>query len=1115
MTAASLIGAVLKDAGVEHTLHELLGGGPRQVSVTTGLRPALIACHARQAGHPSLVLVVTAGSAQASSLTRQLKSVLGERVFEFRAWETLLHEPLRPSPQVVAMRASTLAALNEAPDSPKSIDGAMVLVTSVRSFLQPVFTEVSKAQALLLRVGEQVPREPLLAALIERGFERVDLVQERGEFAVRGSIIDLFVPVEEHPTRLQFDDDTIEEIRSFSIADQRSLETLSAIAVWPCQEQISADYDQLIDLLPTDSDVVILDPERVRARAEDLITTDLAFKESNWQTSFGDVSQALVTGERPELEYFDLSKIKERVLSQNRGWFEFTPFHQEESPLDSSPSPAFRGDVNELLSTLRKWLSSDWQVFIALPAQGAILRMKEFLEDNEIDRKRLTLWQGVWQAGFVLGQSKLALLTETDIFGKGSNVEGNQKMPTRRKGDLDPLTLTRGEWLVHYQHGVGRFQEVISREVAGATREYLVVEYAANKRGMPADLLYVPTDQLHMISKYVGGETPSPSKLGGGDWQKTKSRARKAVKDIADQLVRLYAIRAQAKGTQFSPDTPWQRELEDAFVYVETPDQLVCVDEVKADMQRPMPMDRVVAGDVGYGKTEIAVRAAFKAVQDGKQVAVLVPTTLLVQQHLNTFTDRYAGFPVKVKALSRFLTDKEASEVLAALAESQVDVIIGTHRLLTPKVKFHDLGLVIVDEEQRFGVEHKEFLKALRTNVDVLTLSATPIPRTLEMALTGIRDLSVIQTPPEERLPVLTYVGPYQEAQVAAAIRRELVRDGQVFFVHNRVDSIDRTANRLAELVPEARIAVGHGQMPEATLEQVVLDFWAGDIDVLVCTTIVESGLDISNANTLIVDSADKLGLAQLHQLRGRVGRSRERAHAYFFYPPEASLNESAYERLSTIAQHNELGAGMAVAMKDLEIRGAGNLLGGEQSGHIADVGFDLYVRLVSEALAAAKGEESVEMQEIRIDLPLAALLPNDYIAEERLRLDVYRRLGAATSDGELATICEELQDRFGPLPIEARLLFEVGHLKNIARGLGIRDISSHLGSVRISPITLRESTLMRIQRLYPGTKYRNATQTLVVSTDIVANTAPEKSQQLIRWLESFLNEEVGTPVAA
>jgi transcription-repair coupling factor (superfamily II helicase) len=468
-----------------------------------------------------------------------------------------------------------------------------------------------------------------------------------------------------------------------------------------------------------------------------------------------------------------------------------------------------------------------------------------------------------------------------------------------------------------------------------------------------------------------------------------------------------------------------------------------------------------------------------------------------------------------VKALSRFLTDKEASEVLAALAESQVDVIIGTHRLLTPKVKFHDLGLVIVDEEQRFGVEHKEFLKALRTNVDVLTLSATPIPRTLEMALTGIRDLSVIQTPPEERLPVLTYVGPYQEAQVAAAIRRELVRDGQVFFVHNRVDSIDRTANRLAELVPEARIAVGHGQMPEATLEQVVLDFWAGDIDVLVCTTIVESGLDISNANTLIVDSADKLGLAQLHQLRGRVGRSRERAHAYFFYPPEASLNESAYERLSTIAQHNELGAGMAVAMKDLEIRGAGNLLGGEQSGHIADVGFDLYVRLVSEALAAAKGEESVEMQEIRIDLPLAALLPNDYIAEERLRLDVYRRLGAATSDGELATICEELQDRFGPLPIEARLLFEVGHLKNIARGLGIRDISSHLGSVRISPITLRESTLMRIQRLYPGTKYRNATQTLVVSTDIVANTAPEKSQQLIRWLESFLNEEVGTPVAA
>jgi len=1124
MTAAGLISAVAKDPGVELTLRESLKADVRQVSITPGLRPALVACVAQQVGHPDLVLVVTAGSAQASVLAKQLKSVLGANVFEYLAWETLLHEPLKPSPQVVAMRASTMSSIRDREQGEQSGQGgqggqpvgeAAVLVTSVRALMQPIFADVSQAKELRIQVGQQWQREALLSELVERGFERVDLVQERGEFAVRGSIVDLFVPVEEHPTRLQFDDDAVEEIRTFSIADQRSLDSVTSILVWPCHERISSAQSNLIDLLPNNFEVVVFDPDRVRARAEDLIVTDLAFKESNWHTSFGDARALSVGQETVVSEYAPLADVQEQARQLDRSWLELTPFHQEESPLESAPSPVFRGDLTELLATLQRWRDDQWQVVIALPTQGAILRMQEFLNENEVGLKRIELWQSPWQTGFVLPQSKLVLLSEKDIFGKGSGSSSKQRMPARRKGDLDPLTLTRGEWLVHYQHGVGRFQEVISREVAGATREYLVVEYAASKRGLPADLLYVPTDQLHMISKYVGGETPSPSKLGGGDWQKTKSRARKAVKDIADQLVRLYATRAQAKGMTFSPDTPWQRELEDAFAYVETPDQLVCVDEVKADMERPMPMDRVVAGDVGYGKTEIAVRAAFKAVQDGKQVAILVPTTLLVQQHLNTFAERYAGFPVNVQALSRFSTEKEAKEVLAALAEGQVDVIIGTHRLLTPKVKFHDLGLVIVDEEQRFGVEHKEFLKALRTNVDVLTLSATPIPRTLEMALTGIRDLSVIQTPPEERLPVLTYVGSYQEAQVAAAIRRELVRDGQVFFVHNRVDSIDRVALRLAELVPEARIGVAHGQMPEAALEKVVLDFWAGEFDVLVCTTIVESGLDIANANTLIVDAADKLGLAQLHQLRGRVGRSRERAHAYFFYPPEASLNESAYERLSTIAQHNELGAGMAVAMKDLEIRGAGNLLGGEQSGHIAEVGFDLYVRLVSEALAAAKGDASPEMQEIRIDLPLAALLPVDYISEERLRLDVYRRLGAATTDDELTAIRDELQDRFGLIPKEAQLLLEVGRVKNIARALNIREISSHLGTVRISPLDLRESSLMRIQRLYPGAKYRNATKTLVVPTDIVGEHAHVTSQRWLSWLESFLTEEVGAPIAA
>ncbi len=497
-----------------------------------------------------------------------------------------------------------------------------------------------------------------------------------------------------------------------------------------------------------------------------------------------------------------------------------------------------------------------------------------------------------------------------------------RKMPARRKRQIDPLELTAGDYVVHEQHGVGRFVEMKQREVHGATREYLVLEYGASKRGGPPDRLFVPADSLDQVTRYVGGEQPSLDRLGGSDWTKRKGRARKAVRQIAAELIKLYAARQATQGFAFGPDTPWQRELEDAFPFTETPDQLTTVDEVKGDMRRTVPMDRLVCGDVGYGKTEIAVRAAFKAVQDGKQVAVLVPTTLLVQQHLSTFSERMSGFPVVLKGLSRFQTDAEARQVIADLAEGTVDIVVGTHRLLNPDIKMKDLGLIIVDEEQRFGVEHKEQMKRLRTSVDVLSMSATPIPRTLEMAITGIREMSTITTPPEERHPVLTYVGAYEDRQVVAAIRRELLRDGQVFYIHNRVQSIEKAAAKIRQLVPEARVAVGHGQMGEHQLEQVMLDFWEKRFDVLVCTTIVESGLDVSNANTMIIERADMLGLSQLHQLRGRVGRSRERAYAYFLYPAEKPLTETAHERLATLAQHSDLGGGMAIAMKDLEIRG-------------------------------------------------------------------------------------------------------------------------------------------------------------------------------------------------
>jgi transcription-repair coupling factor (superfamily II helicase) len=605
--------------------------------------------------------------------------------------------------------------------------------------------------------------------------------------------------------------------------------------------------------------------------------------------------------------------------------------------------------------------------------------------------------------------------------------------------------------------------------------------------------------------------------MGGSDWAKTKGRARKAVRQIAGELIRLYSARMASTGHAFSPDTPWQRELEDAFPYVETPDQLACIEEVKADMEKPIPMDRLVCGDVGYGKTEIAVRAAFKAVQDGKQVAVLVPTTLLVQQHMETFGERYQNFPVTVKALSRFQSDSEAAATLQGLRDGTVDVVIGTHRLLSGEVRFKDLGLIVVDEEQRFGVEHKEKLKQMRTNVDVLAMSATPIPRTLEMAVTGIREMSTLATPPEERHPVLTFVGSYEEKQIAAAIRRELLREGQVFYIHNKVDSIERAASRLKELVPEARIATAHGKLGEHRLEHVIVDFWEKRFDVLVCTTIVETGLDISNANTLVLERADLLGLSQLHQLRGRVGRGRERAYAYFMYPPERTLTETAHDRLETIAQHTDLGAGMQVAMKDLEIRGAGNLLGGEQSGHIEGVGFDLYVRLVGEAVAEFRGEEAPESVEMKVELPVDAHLPHDYVPGERLRLEAYRKIAEVTAEEGLQAVREELLDRYGPVPEPVENLLSVARLRIKARRAGLTEITLQGNQVRFGPVDLPDSAQMRLKRLYPGSLVKPTVATMLVPRPTTARVAgtPLRDQAILRWAEDVIDAVLAGSVSA
>jgi transcription-repair coupling factor (superfamily II helicase) len=697
-------------------------------------------------------------------------------------------------------------------------------------------------------------------------------------------------------------------------------------------------------------------------------------------------------------------------------------------------------------------------------------------------------------------------------------------MPSKRKQAIDPLELKSGDYVVHEQHGIGRYVELLERTVAGVTREYLIIEYAPAKRGQPGDRVFVPTDALEQVSKYVGGEAPTVHRIGSGEWQKAKGRARKAVRQIAGELIRLYAARTSSPGFAFSADTPWQRELEDSFSYIETPDQLSTINDVKEDMERPYPMDRIICGDVGYGKTEIAIRAAFKAVQDGKQVAVLVPTTLLVQQHSKTFEERYAGFPVKVAGLSRFNTAKESKEILANLAAGSVDVVIGTHRILSNDVQFKDLGLVIVDEEQRFGVEQKESLKKLRTTVDVLAMSATPIPRTLEMAVTGIREMSTITTPPEERHPILTYVGPAEDAQIAAAIHRELLRDGQIFYLHNRVESIDRKALHLKELVPEARIRVAHGQMSEGELEDVILAFWNRDFDVLVCTTIVESGLDIQNANTLIVERADRFGLSQLHQIRGRVGRGRERAYAYFLYSADEPLSELAHERLTTIATNTDLGSGMRVALKDLEIRGAGNLLGGEQSGHIADVGFDLYMRMVGEAVQEYKSgiiETEEKISECKVELPINAHLSSEYVPGERLRLDLYRRLADVKSPTDVSSIEAELLDRFGELPEEAKALLGVAALRAQAKAVKLTEVVVQGKFLRLAPLVLPESRQLRLTRLYPGSLYKGAASTVLVALPKAAAWNPSQNApvvvdtSLLAWVVEVLNQLSEVPKAS
>ncbi|MGC8627692.1 MAG: transcription-repair coupling factor [Acidimicrobiales bacterium] len=1102
-------------------------------------------------GLPVLVAVPSASGAE--QLAHQVGAWLGPgAAVVFPAWETLPFERVSPAAETMGQRLELMWRLRTARDEPNSAGRLpSVIVAPIRALLQRLGPHVEEAEPLALARGARLDQDELVARLVHMGYRREYQVEHRGELAVRGSIVDIFPSTAPGPVRIDMWGDEVDRLAEFSVASQRSVTDLEEVTVFACRELLptpevrqrarllagsdpwgqevwerlaeglyfdgmeswlpwlTADEHLLADLLPQGARVVLVEPGRLRQRAVEVAEEEADLATALAQT-WGAKGQSFP---RLHLPYERLLARTEASVSMLRA---LAPGPGTPA-VDVASWAGVAGGAERLLDQLRELVAKRYQVVLCAEGQASAQRLASALRNEGFraelvdapgDGPGLQVMLAPLDAGFIYRPARLAVLAESDLTGR----RHPHRAPRARARPAETFfdDMKTGDYVVHFQHGVARFGGMVKRSIGDVERDYLLLEY----RG--GDKLYVPSDQVDALRPYTGGETPTLSRLNGNDWQKAKARVRRAVREVAQELVVLYQKRASSTGFAFGPDTPWQVEMEQAFPYTETPDQAKAIAEVKADMQEAVPMDRLVCGDVGFGKTEVALRAAFKAVQDGKQVAVLVPTTLLASQHLQTFSERFANYPVRVEMLSRFLTPAEARSVVDGLADGSVDVVIGTHKLLASGVKFKDLGLLVVDEEQRFGVNHKEAIKKLRTNVDVLTLTASPIPRTLEMTLTGIRDLTLISTPPAERHPILTYVGEYDERAVSEALRRELLREGQVFFVHHRVRDIQNVAARLKELVPEARIAVAHGQMDEGALERVVLDFWEGRYDVLVCTTIIESGIDMPTVNTLVVDRADMLGLGQLHQLRGRVGRAGQRAYAYLFYPRDHKLTEEAYERLRTIGEHTELGSGFKIAMRDLEIRGAGNLLGADQSGHIAAVGYDLYVQMVSEAVAELKGEVAHPPAEIRLDLPMTANLPQSYVEREDLRLEAYRRLATVTAHAEVDDIEAEWADRYGPLPEPAQALLAIGHLRAECARLGLRDVTVVTGGLsgapgqlvaRLSPVVLRASEKVRLGRIWPGAVYKEDLQQIVGALP----KASDPAQALVALLSELVPLKVAT----
>ena len=1055
------------------------------------------------------------------------------------AWDVLPYEGLSPDARIAADRVEAVRMLAHA-------SGPRVVVASARGFVQKPAPGAAYAEPLVLWRGTEHDRNALVARLVELGYVREDVAADPGTFAVRGGVVDVFGAQDRRITRVELFGDEIESLRLVDPDSQRSVEDIADATIGPraelaptrqVRERAAAalehirgrrdltevadrlariaegaypdgaesvlpriwqrDRDSLSSLAQAGTRVILFEPDRIADEAARALEQEeeLASLWADPARLAADPSAERGGRHRDEagVLYLPLDEVIDDLRAAGREIGMASAMASDESvPVVDARGWEPGTSPRDLLERCRAMRRDGYDVvFCALPQEvpGVGTRLaEEGLGTSPVVSSHL-------HGGFVVPSLGLAVVTHTEWHARPPSPA---KPSVRRRqpalGELDP-----GDLVVHATHGIGRYVGMETREVGGFTREYLVISYAGGDR------LFVPSDSPESLQRYVGSEQPSLSRLGTADWERTKARVRKRVRDIAADLIRLYAARMHSPGHAYPADSPWQRELEESFPFDETPDQLRTIDEVYADMAKAHPMDRLVCGDVGYGKTEVAVRAAFKAVVEGKQVAVLVPTTLLAQQHFQTLTERFAPFPVEVAMLSRFVDPAEQADVVGRLATGEVDVVVGTHRLLSKDIEFNDLGLVIVDEEHRFGVTQKEKLRQMRVEVDVLTMTATPIPRTLEMSMANIRDLSMIDTAPADRRPIRTFVGPFDERLVTAAIRRELARGGQVFVVHNRVQTIERERRRLERLVPEARIAVGHGQMDEDILEATMRSFWERETDLLLCTTIIEAGLDIPTVNTLIVDRADMLGLAQLYQLRGRVGRAGEQAYAYLFYPSNVRLHQTAHERLKTLAQHTELGSGMAIAMRDLEIRGAGNLLGAEQHGHIEAVGFEMYVRLLEDAAAELKGEPRAQPIEVRIDLPVDAYLPEDYIEREPLRLAAYRRIAETATVDDVADARAELRDRYGPLPEPALTLCEVAGLRAVLRRVGVTDVSVaphelHGRVAKLRPVSLDPGARDRLRDRHPRAVLSEATQTLLLPLGDV------EGPEFVAWLKETVD---------